>query len=345
MIRNLKLINVRKFNKLELSFNNNLIILIGKNAVGKTTILESIYAISTSKSHRSDDFKQMISTNKPFSHILLEVDKKYELIFSEKGKKAIINQLEYKKISDFVGNLKTVLFSPNDLFLIIGSKSERRNFLDLELSLLDKIYLESINTYKKILKQRNDLLKIYDESKKIILEVITTQLIEQVKIIINKRLEFIKDLNFKLKDIHILLTNNENLKLEYNPSISLDKLEQIFKEKLNYDILTKMTNYGPHRDDFKINLNELEASSFASQGQIRGIAISLKIALLEIIKEKSKKEVILLLDDVFSELDDNRQSNLVKYLFSQSQTFITTTNVHSLPKELLQKSQVIKIEE
>lgn len=344
MIKNISLLNFRRFNHLDLKISNNLLILIGANAVGKTTVLEAISLISTSKSHRTTDYTLMIQEKKDYAVVNIDTDKHYEMILSQNGKKASINNVEYKKTSEFIGNLKSVLFSPEDLYLVIGTKSIRRNFLDLEISMLDKKYLSLVSDYKKLLKKRNDLLKQYSDDKKVLLDVITSELIEKCNGIMLYRSSFINTLNKYIHSLNDFLINNEVVTLEYRPSIPLEDLEEAFKAKLNYDIQTKMTNYGVHRDDFKIILNNQEASQYASQGQIRGIAITIKIALLELIKAKTKDNVVLLLDDVFSELDDTRQSNLVKYLLGQGQSFITTTNVSSIPNELIKKAQIIKIE-
>ncbi len=343
MITHLELKNFRKFDDYKLSFNKNLIILLGNNAVGKTSILESIFIMSSSKSHRTNDLKEVIKYNKEFSKILINTDKKYELIMSNKGKIALINGVEYKKISDFIGNIKTVIFSPTDLNLVLGNKSDRRNFLDLEISMLSKTYIYDMKLFKKLLKERNELLKIYDENKKTILNIITDQLIEINLKLINQREIFLMELNNYLKNIHKEMVNEE-IEIKYLPSVNKENINEIFKNKLNYDIFTKSTNYGCHRDDFIIKINDKNVGTYGSQGQIRGSVISLKIALFYLFKDKFNKSPILLLDDVFSELDDERQKKLVKFLLDEPQTFISTTNIDLIPKEIISKAQILKLD-
>ncbi len=341
MINNINLKFYRKFENLDLNINKNLVIFIGPNASGKTSVLESIYLISRCKSHRTNEFDNLIENNKDYSIINIRNNHDiYKMIISKKGKKIFKNNVEYEKTSDFVGNIKTVLFSPNDLNLIYGSKTIRRNFLDIEISMIDKKYLIEIKKYKKLIKERNEILKNYNDSNKLLLDVITKQLIESSKIIYDYRNKFINDLNKYLEKIHYDLYN-EKIKICYDPNVNIDDLENIYKSKLNYDILTKMTNYGIHRDDLIFYINDKNAIEYSSQGQIRSIILSLKISLFYYLKKYFNEDVILLLDDIFSELDEERQNNIVKFLLSNNQTFITTTNIDLIPNKLKELAQII----
>ena len=342
MIKNINLKGFRIFDHISLNINNNLIILVGPNASGKTSILESIYFISRCKSHRTNDLNNLINNNHNFSIIELNNDNNiYKMVISKNGKKALINDNEYKKISDDIGNIKTVMFSPNNLDLIYGSKNERREFLDIELSMIDKKYLYEMKKFRKFLKERNEILKIYDDTKKVILDVITKELIESEKIIYDYRNKFINDINVYLGKIHKDLYN-EKVEIKYNPNVLRDNLDNIYNNKLEYDLLTKMTNNGIHRDDILFILNDKEALSYASQGQVRSIVLSIKIAVFYYFKKIYKNDVILLLDDVFSELDNERVNNLVKFLLNDNQTFITTTSIELIPQALRNKAQIIK---
>ena len=342
MINNIKLKNVRLYNDIDLKINNNLVILVGPNACGKTTILEAIYLISKTKSHRTNDILNVIKENEDFSIIEILDDKKYKMILSSDGKKLLINNILYKKQSDFIGNIKAIMFSPQDLNLVYGSKNIRRQFFNTELSIISKNYIYEINKYNKILKERNEILKNYDNNKKIILNVITEQLIESSKIIYKYREEFIDNLNYYLKKVHKSLYGEE-LYLKYKPSIKYDDFLNVFNEKLEYDILRHTTNKGIHRDDFSLILNDNDAISYASQGQVRSIVLSLKISLFYYMKKLFGKDIILLLDDVFSELDNQRIKSLVKFLINENQTFITTTSIDLIPFELKEKAQIIYI--
>ncbi len=340
MINNIKLKNFRNIENLELNTNYNLIILSGNNAIGKTSILEAIYYISTSKSHRTNEIEELINKNNDFFKIELKSFKNFKSIYSREGKTNFINNVEINKISDYIGNIKCVFFSPYDLNLIDGTKSDKRHFLDLEISILNKKYLYHLSNYKKRLKERNELLKIYKEKDKMILDILTKNLIEELKIILDYRINFLKELNIELEKIIFF---NETIKLDYLYSFNKDEIEKSFNSKLEYDIKTKTTNIGIHRDDFLIYLNNMDATIYASQGQKRSIVIAIKLALKEYIKNKYNEVPILLLDDVFGELDDIRQQSLITYLIGNNQTFITTTTTLSIPDELLKEAHVINL--
>ena len=191
MINNIHLKNIRLYEDTTLNINNNLVILVGPNACGKTTILESIYLISKAKSHRTNNIENIIKDNEDFGIIEINENKKYKMIISKGGKQLLINNVLYKKISDFIGNIKAIMFSPSDLNLVYGSKADRRQFLNTELSIINKKYIYEINKYNKILKERNEILKNYTNDKNVILNVITDELIECEKIIYKYREDFI----------------------------------------------------------------------------------------------------------------------------------------------------------
>ncbi len=344
MIKNIGLRNFRKFSSYVLDVPYNLNIIVGNNAIGKTTILEAIYFCSTTKTERTNDFKEMIKSGEPFAQIRLETNQKYyDIVLSEKGKKLRINQNNIVKLSEFIGDLKTVLFTPSDLMLITGEKASRRNFFDLEIALLNKTYLLKLNEFKKLLKKRNEVLKseIIDDN---LLRVVTEEMIEREEYIIECRENFIKELNEYLKLPIAKIADGEDIVLTYEKSLKGD-LTKFYQSKLSLDKISHITNYGVHRDDYLFYLNGSLAKSFCSQGQIRSIAISLKIALAKLIQAKTHSEVILLLDDVFSELDLTRQKRLVSFLLNEPQSFITTTDLSGLPKELIGKAHVIHLKE
>ena len=342
MINKIHLKNIRLYENTTLNINNNLVILVGPNASGKTTILESIYLMSKTKSHRTNDIENIIKKEKEFGLIEIEDNKKYKMIISNGGKQLLINGILYKKISDFIGNIKAVMFSPNDLNLVYGSKLERRQFLNTELSIINKNYIYEFSKYNKILKERNEILKNYSPNKKIILDIVTKELIDCGKIIYKYREKFIDDLNEYILKIHKNLYG-EDLYIKYNPSVKYEDYDNIYNERLEYDILTKSTQRGIHRDDFVFMINDNNAISYSSQGQVRSIVLSLKIALFYYIKNIYKNDVILLLDDVFSELDNDRVLSLVKFLMNENQTFITTTSIDLIPNTLKNRAQIIYI--
>ncbi len=341
MIKSIHLKDFRLFDDFSLETSNKLIILSGKNATGKTSILEAIYLCATSKSHRSNTLDNLISNQKEFALCEIEAIHKYKVLISKEGKALFINKKQISKISDFIGNLSVILFSPYDLSLIQGSKGDKRHFLDLEISLLDKTYLKASTTYKRLLKERNELLK-QQNIDKIYLNVLTNSLIEQIKIIYQKRLDFIAKLNEFLLDISKQM-HVENIKILYNKTYEED-IYKSFKLKEKQDLQTKTTNIGTHRDDFSIYINDLDTVLYASEGQIRTICICIKLALKEYVKFLKKEEPILLLDDVFAALDKTRIENLTNYVLNNKQTFITTTSILEIPDELLKCASVIRLE-
>ena len=340
MINKIHLKNIRIYDDITLNINNNLVILVGPNACGKTTILESIYLISKAKSHKTNNIEDIIKENNDFGVIEINDNKKYKMVISLSGKKLLINNVIYKKISDFIGNIKAIMFSPFDLNLVYGTKSERRQFLNTELSIINKNYIYEISKYNKILKERNEILKNYNEKNKTILDVITLELIETGKKIYKYREDFINNINNNIKKIHNDLYG-ENLYIKYVPSVKYEDFDTIYKERLEYDIFTKSTSKGIHRDDFMFIINDNNAISYSSQGQVRSIVLSLKISLFYYMRELFGNNIILLLDDVFSELDNDRILSLVKFLINENQTFITTTSIDLIPNALKNKAQII----
>ena len=345
MIKHIKLSNFRKFKLFDEDINSNLVIFKGKNAIGKTSILESIYLISTFKSHRTNSYLNLIKENSNFAKIEIDADSKYEIIISENGKKGLVDKVEIKKASDYIGRLKCVMFSPEDIKIVSGGNSNKRNFLDLEISLLNKRYLEVLKESKYFLSQRNQLLKKYDAKKdKKILDFLTLELSKREKLIILSRIKFLNMINEKINEIHKQIKNDEVIKFKYISSFKDIDDESKYHDNLEQDLLYKMTLRGIGRDYYKISINGNDIEAYASEGQLKNIAISLKIALVKIMKEYTNKEVILLLDDVFSLLDKNRINNLYELLKLSNQTFITCVDSIELDKKLKDEALIIDLE-
>lgn len=344
-IRKIQLKNFRGFTNFDIETNYDTIIISGSNGIGKTSVLEAIYLIGTSKSHRTSETLSLIKEGNDFAKIeLTSRNKNLRMIIHKTGKTNFINETEIKKTSEFIGNIKTIMFSPFDLSIINGMKNERRNFIDLNISLYDKDYLRSITIYKKLLKKRNELLKEVSDSSDKLLKVITMELINEIKIIYKKRMEFIENLNKKSLALVKQIDDDINLKIAYYSTYDIDNIEKNFQMKLNYDLLTKNTNIGPHRDDLLITSDDKLCSDYSSQGQIRSIVIAMKLAIKDIIEEKTSIKPILLLDDVFAELDNNHQHNLLSLIEDHGQIFITTTSVLTIPDELLKNAYIINLD-
>lgn len=338
LINEIKLVNFRKFSNTTLKIKSNTVIIYGDNALGKTSILESIYLAGMTKSHKTNNDMDLIKNNAEYSIVNIKANKEYRIVISKVGKKTIINNIERKKMSEYIGNLYVVMFSPEDLSLVKGSPLIRRRFLDMEIGQVNKDYLQTLSKYKKVLKERNEILKIYSNDPcPDILKIITNDLIELAKKIIEYRKLFIEEINEIASNIHYSISK-ENLKIKYLPSIK-EEIYKTFDEQIANDLMYKTTTIGPHRDDIEFFIDGYK-SNYCSQGQQRTISLSIKLALIEYIKKYTNQEPIILLDDVLSELDDNRQIKLIETIKNNNQTFITTTNIDNI-KKLLNDSQII----
>lgn len=359
-VSKLELKNFRNYNDFNIEFNSNLNVIIGDNAQGKTNLLEAIYVGCFGKSFRNSNDKDLILNDNIFNYVKLNVvkrhiDIKIEYRIHQKLNKEIkINNNSIRKLSEILGNIFVVLFSPEDISLIKGSPNIRRQFINRELSNINKKYCYNLIEYRKILKQRNNILKNSHNLNIEMLDIFTEQLVDKGTKIILDRINFLKKINKISNGIHKDLTNNnENLKVDYLSNINIknevnyDKIKMEFLEKINKykerEIRMGYTLVGPHKDDFIIFLNDKEIKKYGSQGQQRTAALSLKLSEIELINTETGEYPILLLDDVFSELDINRQINLIK-IFSNTQTIITSTVFDKILKNKVNDYKLIKIE-
>lgn len=315
MINDITLRNFRNHSNINLRINNNFVYITGPNGSGKTSILEAIYLISTTKSHRTNKDADLIKTNEPFSHVKIKTNNHmYDLIVSEKGKLTRIDNKEIGKLSEFIGKLKVVMFAPEDLSLIKGSPAIRRSFIDIELMKLDQRYLDNLSKYRNILKQRNALLKKLKLGDDLIfLNILGNQLYETGVTLMKDRSKFINRLNKEVASVYKLFSEYK-IEMTYAPNINEIDFRNYLNNNQKQDIIYKTTINGPHRDDFNITFNGFDAKSYASQGQVRLIAIAMKLALLNVIRSVSGNDVVLLLDDVLSELDESVQKRFLDHL-------------------------------
>lgn len=343
--------NFRNYTNTTVEFDDGVNFVVGKNAQGKTNLLESLYLISVGKSPKNSKEKQLIKFEQDKAKI--EVDfktnagnKTITMFLDKANKKAIkINSLNILKLTELVGILSVVYFSPDEMKLIKEVPEDRRNFLDVSISQFDKPYLYNLLRYDKVLKQRNAILKSLNSNQTKIeqLKLFTPQLIDIAEKIIEKRIEFIEKLKFFAKNIHKLITIDESLDISYsyqkqeNLSIKQD-LQNQFDKVLNKELELGYTCVGPHRDDMIFKINNLDCRQFASQGQQRTVALVVKLSLMEVIKQEIGEYPVLLLDDVLSELDDDRQNRLLN-LTKEYQTLITCT---ALPR-INFKANIIEI--
>jgi DNA replication and repair protein RecF len=327
MIKKISLKQLRNHQAIELSFEKPFAYIHGLNGSGKTSILEAIYFCATTKSHRTNDEKEMIQTGEPFASVKLWTDEhRYEVVLSKTGKRASIDGVEKRKISDFIGHLRIVMFAPEDLELIQGSPQDRRQFIDLEWMQLHKPYLKYLNTYKQVLKQRNSLLKkITFDDDLTFLNILGEQLYEVGVKIIEERRQFIEELNLLFKEAYKRFSSHK-VEIVYAPDVDEKAFLNALKKNQKQDILYQTTQSGPHRDDFIFRFNGFDAKGYASQGEQRLMVIAVKLALLALIKKKTNQHVTLLLDDVLSELDEERQKLFLAELPKEHQIIMNSTH-------------------
>ena len=350
-INKLKLYNFRCFKNYDIDFSAKINILVGNNAVGKTSIVEAIHSLGLAKSHRTNNDQQLIKHGEKYAIIkgVFENNQKLSeisLTINDKGKKIISNNKPFNNLSDYIGFLNVVMFCPEDLELVKGGPATKRKFLDSNISQINNLYLKNSINYRKILKERNELLKSIAESESkdySLLNVYTQGLIKEAKKIIETRRKFIEALNpYILKKTKEISDDVEKAVIKYLPSVEEGQLEEVFQANLKNDLLYKTTTKGPHRDDFLIELNSQNVADFGSQGQQRTTVLAIMLALAELIS-KNSDNLIIILDDVFSELDLNRQNEIINLLSDSNQIFITTTTVDNLTTKVLKDSLVITI--
>ena len=350
-ILNLKLNNYRNCENLELDFSNNKILIIGKNAQGKTNILESVYFLSHLKSPRTSNIKELLNFNADNFQInanVVKAETNIEMNLSYENSKKILKLNSLKTTpKNFKSAIKTVLFSTEDLLLLRGTPQDRRNWLDRAISQIYPAYDERLSKYDKIRIQKNNLLK-QPEINFDLLDVYNQQLVITGANIILLRQKFLNE----LKEHAIIKHNNiaefENFGLKYSVDMSnIDEianyLETQLAERKAEEIARKQACVGPHRDDILFFINNTDATKFASQGQQRTIVLSLKLAEINLIKEKIGEFPILLLDDVLAELDDLRQNYLLKAIEDNTQTIITSVDTLLFDKSFLNNVKIYNI--
>lgn len=334
-VKSLELSNFRNYNTLSMNFKNGTNILYGDNAQGKTNILEAVYLAGTTKSHKGSKDKDMIQLNQEESHIRMFIEKNLIVhridmhLKKNKPKGVAIDGIPIRKSSELFGLINLVFFSPEDLSIIKNGPSDRRRFIDFELCQLDKLYLSDLTSYNKIINQRNNLLKQIGFKPELMetLSVWDIQLCEFGRRIIKRRTQFILELNEIVYGIHKRLSGGkEELVIKYEPNVLSEDMEAKVEKQREKDVFYKQTSIGPHRDDICFTIKDIDIRKFGSQGQQRTSALSLKLAEIELVRQTIKDEPILLLDDVLSELDRNRQNYLLNSI-EGIQTMITCTGL------------------
>ena len=354
IIESIELKNFRNYESLQMKFDSGTNILYGDNAQGKTNILESIYLGGTTKSHKGSKDRDIIAFNENESHIRMIVKKNdisYKIdmhLKKNKTKGIAINGVPIKKASELFGIVNIVFFSPEDLNIIKNGPSERRRFIDSELCQLDKLYLHDLSNYNKIINQRNKLLKDLSfeyENKQLkeTLDIWDIQLVQYGRRIIQRRKIFVEELNEIVYKIHGKVSGDkEELNILYEPSVEEKDFSIQLKKTREKDIRFKMTSIGPHRDDLCFLINGVDIRKFGSQGQQRTCALSIKLSEIEMVKKIIHDVPILLLDDVLSELDSNRQNYLLNSI-GNIQTLITCTGLDEFINNRFHINKIYKV--
>ena len=350
-IKSIQLTGYRNYKNSIVYFDKGTNILYGDNAQGKTNVLEAIFMCATTKSHKGAKDKEVIGFDEDEAHITLYLDKDNDEIKidmqlrKDKSKIVALNGSKIKKATELLGNLNVVLFSPEDLSIIKDGPGERRKFTDTELCQLDGIYLYNLSKYNKIVEQRNKLIKdsFYNNELLETLNIWDSQLVSYGCQIIDKRDVFIDELNGIIGKVHNKLTNGkEEIEIHYEPDVERNDFEKKLRENREKDIRYKITSVGPHRDDFSFIVNGIDIRKYGSQGQQRTAALSLKLAEIEIVKKITGHVPVLLLDDVLSELDSNRQNYLLNSI-GDLQTIITCTGLDDFVNNNFRIDKVIKV--
>ena len=357
-LKKIELVNFRNYDKLNLKLKKSINIIYGKNGQGKTNLLESIYILGLTKSHRFFIDNNLIKKDAPFAKIkgILNksgIDYKFEVTITDKNKVLKIDDKEVKKVSEYVSKMNVIIFYPEDLELIKSSPNVRRKFLNLEISQINLNYFNILNDYQRLLKMRNEYLKDnkFDDN---YYEILENYYIEKAIDIYKFRFKFINKLNEYVEKIYYDISGIKGFNIKYEPNIDI---EEYSSEKIRNSIkhnIYKLTNkekkvgvslVGPHRDDIVFYLKDKNLKLYGSQGQQRLAVITVKLAEIEIFKNYLNDTPILLLDDVFSELDTKKKTMLLKYINDNIQTIITTTDLRTINKKIINKSKIIKIEE
>lgn len=356
-IEHLKLTNFRNYFSQELDFNERVNIIIGDNGKGKTNILEGIYILSLTKSNRYGVEDNLIKFDEEIAKIegLIRVGdllNKQEIVITKRKKQIYINNKEMRKIRDYISNFCVISFTPDDLEIVKGSPNTRRNMINIDISQLHNKYISYLNEFNQIIKIRNEYLKkmnLDGNSDIRFLDVVNQKMIDNGVKIYQYRYDFFKKINNLLPKIFNKLSGLDNLQIKYETNVELEDFneenlrknyEAKLKKNFKIELMQGVTLIGPHRDDFSFDLSGLDMKNFASQGQQRLAVIALKIAEIYLFKEEKGEYPVLLLDDIFSEIDIKKRNKIINFLLKDIQSIITTTDINDIDEKLLENATI-----
>lgn len=361
-LAHLTLRDYRSYARVDTDFSPQINVLIGENAQGKTNLLEAVYVLALARSHRTNNDKELIRFGADFAKITGTVARdtgrnQLELVISKQGKKARFNKIEQPRLSTYVGHFNVVLFAPEDLAIVKGSPANRRRFIDMEFGQMSVKYLQLLSEYRTALRQRNAYLKQlkYHQAKdRVLLDVLSDQLAAAGAEIVTRRASLLQQMATFAAAIHGDITKGrEHLAFQYQsqvPEAARGDVEQAYAAM--GELLAKhaarelelgTTLVGPHRDDVAFIVNDKNVANFGSQGQQRTTALAVKLAEIDLMKAQTGEYPVLLLDDVLSELDDDRQTHLLKAIQNKVQTFLTTTSLDGIAREIIDAPAVYRV--
>lgn len=353
-LKNIEIINFRNIERMNIDFNKNVNIFIGRNAQGKTSILESIYSLAFTKSSKNFSDDELIRRESLFFKIKgsLKIGnsiKKLEVLYGNNEKSVKINNVLIRRISDYVSNMNVIMFTPDDLDIVKKSPLVRRSFINIELCQLYNKYLVVLNEYNKILKMRNEYMrKHYLKIDYNYLDVLTSNLIDRAMTIYEYRDKYFADINKYLGDTFYKIMKIKGLEIIYKKSIDFNTREEFisfYRDNYYSDIEKGATNFGPHKDDFTFYLNGDDLKVYGSQGMQRIAILSFKLAEINLFKEVNNNYPVVLLDDIFSEIDLERRKNLLRFIKSNIQFIITTTDINNISDRIIERASVFTVKE
>jgi DNA replication and repair protein RecF len=361
-LQQLKLANFRNYSGINIKLSENINIFYGNNAQGKTNILESIYYLGLTKSHRTSVDTDILMKNKKVLNIEGILNKnniktKLDIRLSDKNKQLFIDNNKIARTTNYISNMNVIIFYPDDIEIIKGLPEIRRKYLNTELSQLYPTYFKILNEYNRLLKMRNDFLKRASCSRNIdfnYLNIITEYFIDKAIFLYRARKKFIDKISLISSAIYKDISGNDFFDLKYitKPEIidfDSENIKKILRDSikngLEKELQMGMSLYGPHRDDFDFLLEGNNLKKIGSQGQQKLSVLALKLSEIKVFENQLGEAPILLLDDVFSEFDKNKKNNILKYVDSNIQTIITTTNLNNIKKEIINKSKIFYIDD
>lgn len=352
-ISSLKLLNYRNYESLEISFSPNTNIIYGRNGMGKTNLVEAIYMLAMTKTFRLGDFDVVIKKGKNIAKIegviKDQIWNTYKIIISDTGKRIKIDNNKITKMSDYITRVNIILFNPDDLKIIKDTPMTRRKLLNIEISGINKEYVIALTNYNKVLKQRNSYLKALKSKNNLyeteFLTILTEQLIDIGLKIMLIREEFINNINSYISDIYQKITGKGPLSVRYKSEYLNKNKEQLLKmyqKNISREIIMGKTLFGPQHDDIEFIINKEIVKEYSSVGEQKNSVIAFKLAEIKNIEARLGKKPILILDDLFSEIDREKINNILSLMDDAMQTFITTTEIDKVDPNLIAKAKIFK---